>query len=252
MKKDSSVVIKLTNYIEEEKKKFKPMKDIEQKVNKQLVPLFSTFYPSSNQFNLVKKYLDPFKIKIIKASELSKLDTALADILNQSTFDSKKISKKIPSMITLQLANSYLQSVESVGSIFVNYSILLLIGKGIDLHLEPDRKHHYTRHAKTLEDIESPFLPLSVKIDFLCSNGLDFFSTWIDSPLRNKLAHLDFEITQQGELLIGKNRKKVDLPLKSKVFRSYFFCISRIFLKEFDKIQKKEKIEISNNAGVHE
>jgi hypothetical protein len=90
--------------------------------------------------------------------------------------------------------------------------VLLLVAKGVDFHLEPDYEHRYTRHARSLEEIESPGLPLS-KLDFLKLNGLTFFSKWIDRDLRNCIAHLDFEIDDNVDLIVLRKakRRRIDL-----------------------------------------
>jgi hypothetical protein len=85
---------------------------------------------------------------------------------------------------------------------------------------------------------------MSIKLDFLSSNGLDFFSKWIDRGLRNKIAHLDFEIDQEGNFLAGKQKKKVDIELKSNIFWSYFSCVAKIYsdaLKTARKAKKKKR-----------
>jgi hypothetical protein len=103
--------------------------------------------------------------------------------------------------------------------------------------LEPDYKHRYTRHVNSLEDLDSPALSLSVKLDFLEVNGVPFFSKWIDRPLRNKIAHLEFEINDNGEFFIfeEKGRKKVDLFRKLQTLAEYFNAFTDFFLEQITK-----------------
>ena len=153
--------------------------------------------------------------------------SAISELSEEEISEEDKESEK--RQLTFFKAIRYLLSVEAMGNVFVDYTILLLIGSVIDFHLEPDTNHRYARHAKTLEDIESPFISMSIKLDFLNSNGMPFFLKWIDRGLRNKIAHLDFEIDQEGNFLAGKQKKKVDIELKSSIFWSYFTCVAKIY-----------------------
>ncbi len=96
------------------------------------------------------------------------------------------ISKSSPRSYAIWRASEFLFGVELAGNFYVNLALLLLVGKGHALHLKPDFKHGYVRHASSLEDIESPTLSLSVRLDFLESHGLTFFRKWVDTKLRTK------------------------------------------------------------------
>ena len=128
--------------------------------------------------------------------------------------------------------------VELIGNAFVDQTILLLIAGGRDLHLGPDYNRRYVRHAASLADLESPSVPLSVKLDFLDSNGLSLFSKWIGRSLRNKIAHLNFVI-DEGNFKIGN--KRIDLQQKSKIFNDYFIRIALIFAEEEEETKLIEK-----------
>lgn len=99
--------------------------------------------------------------------------SAISELSEEEISEEDKESEK--RQLTFFKAIRYLLSVEAMGNVFVDYTILLLIGSVIDFHLEPDTNHRYARHAKTLEDIESPFISMSIQLDFLNSNGMPFF-----------------------------------------------------------------------------
>lgn len=207
-------------------------KEIEEEVRKQLAPLFADFYPSSEKFLIYKKYLPKFVDKNNKSiqsiKQLSRIIATFGKCASATASEDER-KQTLRSAVFLS-AMTHLLQVELIGNAFVDQTILLLIGGGSDLHLEPDYAHRYVRHATSLEDLESPSLSLSVKLDFLQCNGLTFFSKWIDRKLRNKIAHLDFEIDEKGNFQIGK--KRVDLTQKLKTFVQYLGAVQLVFAEE--------------------
>jgi hypothetical protein len=151
--------------------------------------------------------------------------------------DSAPRTPSYPKVRAFITAIGYLSFAESVADHYVNLVILLLIAKGRDLHLEPDYKHRYTRHATSLEELGSPSLTLSTKLDFLGLNGMSFFSKWIDRGLRNKIAHLDFQIDDNGDVFIleGTKRKKVDLTRKLRLIIEYERAVADFFVEQLSK-----------------
>lgn len=210
----------------------KPNKEIEEEVRKQLAPLFAVFYTDSPRFEIYKRHIPQFIERMRKPKVLL---TTLAETMNICASAQEKTS--YPRVRVFIGAVTYLAFAEIYVDIFVNQVILLLIAGGHDLHLEPDYKHRYTRHVNSLEDLDSPALSLSVKLDFLEVNGVPFFSKWIDRPLRNKIAHLEFEINDNGEFFIfeEKGRKKVDLFRKLQTLAEYFNAFTDFFLEQITK-----------------
>lgn len=208
---------------------FKPRKEIQEEVKKQLEPLFSDFYAGSATYKMYFKYKKQFDAKIGRSNDFFR---TLTDTLKTVVAD--------PKATCVNLALSYLTAVELVGSVYVNMIILLLVARGQDLHLEPDRNHWYTRHVTSLEDLESPALSLSTKLDFLEMNGLRFFSKWVGRKLRNKIAHLNFQIDDDGKffLLTRKGRKEVDLFKKILLFQEYLVAVFSLIQEQTSKVRK--------------
>jgi hypothetical protein len=209
----------------------KPREEIEKEVRKQLNPLFFDFYGGSPTYKMYYRYEDQISQKIERA-----VDYLKTLVETQRKMD---VNPKAKSLLD---AIECLSDVELIGNVFVDMTILLLIAKGRDLHMEPDYKHRYTRHATSLEDLESPTLPLSIKLDFLESNGLPFFTKWIDRDLRNKIAHLNFEIDNDGKffLLTRKGRKEVNLSEKIQNFTSYLAAVRHVFHEQIERTKKPE------------
>lgn len=102
----------------------------------------------------------------------------------------------------------YLTWIETTATYYINFTLLLMVGPGKFLHLEPDFKHRFVRHASSLSDLESPTISLSTKLDFLESNGIKFFSKWVNRKLRNKIAHCDFLVDDEGIFYILDPKRK--------------------------------------------
>jgi len=201
-------------------------KEIYEEVRGQLESLFSGFFATSPQY---RAYFQASNQIVERAERINSVLQALTDsipLLEKGVLPLR--------FLCVHRANTYLFYIELIGNYYVNLALLLLVGRGEALHLEPDREHRYIRHATSLEDIESPALPLSVKLDLLKSNGLPFFRKWINTKLRNGIAHSDFDINEKGEffLIDAKGRKKrVDIIQKLIIFTEYHKAVVILFNK---------------------
>jgi len=213
---------------------------IEEEVREQLKLLFADFYPGSPAFKMFERHSEQFEKKFEQANSITETFT---ETLNRFPACEKiEDFPKHKKAINVVGAFGYLAMVETAASIYVDLTILILIAKGQDLHLGPDRKHMYIRHAMSLEDLESPTLPLSVKLDFLDLNGFPFFSKWIDRDLRNKIAHLDFDFDQNGNFLLKNGETKV-IKLEDKMasFMKYLRVIGTFFVEDLKKTIKRKE-----------
>lgn len=193
-------------------------------VREQLKELFSEFYPTSPPY---RAYIQA--TKRIK-ERMERMNSILVALIESTPL----IEKLPPRFRIITLANRYLFYVEIFGNFYVNLALLLLVRNEHALHLMPDHKHRYIRHATSLKDIESPTLSLAVKLDFLKSCGLPFFKKWIDTTLRNKIAHADFTIDDKGNLSYDtkRGRRSTDLRQEMSCFNDYLDAISEVFREE--------------------
>ncbi len=219
--------------LENLKKKLGMPREVVDAVEEQLRPWFRDFKTGSPQFLLCSKSAKIIEERSVDITNWLLRQRDLTVVFSAGMEASKLTPDEKATMLTFFMANYYLLLVELLGISVVDKTILLVVGAGVDFHIEPDYQHRYTRHAYSLEDLESPSLSLSVKLDFLCSNGLQLFSRFIDRNLRNKIAHMDFEIDAKGNLLI--NRKIVDLNGKINCLIQYYVCINELFQEEEKK-----------------
>lgn len=189
-------------------------------------PLFSVLLDTSLQHEGFTEDINRIGERLESATRLVKTQNLLSE-----TIESTKTEER-QKLLSFLMAMGYLCSVEQIAGAFVDLSILLLVSKGRNLHLEPDFNHRYTRHVRSLDDIESPNLPLSVKLDFLQSNGLTYYSKWVNRSLRNGIAHSDFDIDDMGNffLLRKGKRKKVDLLRIHNTFLDYYNAMAAFFV----------------------
>jgi hypothetical protein len=98
----------------------------------------------------------------------------------------------------------YLGLVESFGNCFVDLLVMLIIANGRDFHIESMYSSPRIRHVNSMIDLEKEKVPLTTKLNFLRDNGIDTFSSVIDSKLRNDIAHLNLEIVENNIVIRGK------------------------------------------------
>jgi hypothetical protein len=225
----------------------KPSSRVTKEIKEQLGPLFLHFYPTSEQYKAFLQDSEHFSRLLIKTgvtsstvqSALVILSTGAKMIQNTGNVSMEEISKAR----RLLEALAYLSFIELAATPYIDLAILMLISKGRALHLAPDEKHPYVRHASGMKDLYSPTLSLYTKLDFLDSNQLTFFSKWVDRPLRNKIAHLDFQIDAAGDFLIkninGK-MKKINLEAKLASFVEYNTAVVEYVNNELRRATKSK------------
>lgn len=203
-------------------------KEIEVEVRSQLEPLFSAFYAGSKMYHVYYEYLKhSIKDRMRRATDI-------LHIVRTAT-EAQPLDLKTRTALDVFL---YLTQIELVGNAYVDMVVMLLIAKGVDLHLEPDDDHRYTRHVTSPEDLDSPSLTLAMKLDFLKMNGLPFFEKCIDRTLRNRIAHADFEIDADGKFfqLTEKGKKEVDVNQKFICFSDYMIGVERIRREQMGRV----------------
>jgi len=203
-------------------------KEVEDEVRAQLEPLFLDFYTGSKMYEAYYGCLEQLAERLDKATDFIR-------IVKRAYEDLKE-----PRAKTALEALTYLTQIELVGSGLIDVTILLLVAKGVDLHLEPDYEHRYTRHVTSPEDLDSPSLPLSVKLDYLKLNGLPLFAKFIDKDMRNRIAHADFEIDDDGRLflLTKKGKKEVDMAQKLGSIHDYVTAVAKVITEQMERVRQ--------------
>lgn len=190
---------------------------INKEIRKQTQFVWADFLPSTPRYRIILKEKNRIGLAFLKTARMM---TMFCEI--NMTASESKITK------TLTDALEYLTSIETNGNLAVNLMLLLLTADGDYVHLQPDRKHLYMRHAIRLKDLETPSLSLGNKLDFLISHGLVFFEKWINTTLRNRIAHADFDIDMEGNFFtVTENRDGIvnktpfDISKELRTFQMY-------------------------------
>jgi hypothetical protein len=213
---------------EKSKTEYEQMKT---EIKDQTEHLWRDFYPPTQKY---LNYLEESD-RIIRGFQKS------TEIMAMLT---KIVAKSSESAMVRCLANVivYLTSVETDGNMSANTTLLLLAADGRYVHLQPDKRHWYVRHATRLKDFEASTLSIGTKIDFLASEGCRFFKEWINTDLRNRIAHSDFFIDDNGDFFIVKEkngtptRTLFNLTQEILRFRMYNYAFNVIFMEQMTRI----------------
>lgn len=147
---------------------------------------------------------------------------------------------------TLVKLFGYLGLVESIGTAMVDFALILLILNKRAFHIENPRAVPSIRHATSLKDFEDAMTPLGAKLGFLRQNSLDFFADMIKKQLRNRIAHLQFEIDDNGNAWYKKKRRRTIIDIDSEIreLRQTIVAFRRFLLESgMLKFMKKAALE---------
>ena len=199
-------------------------------IKKQLSPIFLKFYKTSDTYKKFGESAPQLSNSVMKTNQIGRDLTELQFIMN-----TKDIALKYKGLMA---AFSYLLRVEIIATFFIDLTLLLLIDERVCLHLDPDDNHKFVRHASSLEDIESTSLSLYRKIDFLETNKITLFEDYIDRELRNKIAHGNFIVEEDGKfytISAKGNKNEIDLKKKLLQLDDFIEAILQVFSEELAK-----------------
>jgi hypothetical protein len=142
---------------------------------------------------------------------------------------------------------AYMFWVEVSTNLLADIMIVMLSTKGQLLHIEPDDRYRFVRHATSIEDLDSPSVNLAMKLGFLEACELSCFEKYVDRPLRNKIAHMDFETDDKGKFFVyekknGEIRKKpVDIQQKLSILNCFNSTVMRHIKLAVHKAKELQK-----------
>ena len=117
----------------------------------------------------------------------------------------REVVEKLPKGETGTLLNAfvYLGLFETSMTNMIDLVLLFLISLDHDFYLS-----YHRRYAKDLEDFNSP--PLAEKLHFLNKHNLQVFSKNMNKFLRNKIAHMEFDIESDGRISIDNQKRDIE------------------------------------------
>jgi len=156
-----------------------------------LNPLVNSIHSSDSAKNFIKPYAAALQNRFKKSGE------------RMMAF--REIVDKLPKGETGTLLNTfvYLGLFETSMTNMIDLILLLLISLDHDFYLS-----YHRRYAKELEDLDSP--PLAEKLHFLNKHNLQVFSKNMNKFLRNKIAHMEFDIESDGRISIDNQKYDIE------------------------------------------
>ena len=100
---------------------------------------------------------------------------------------------------TLRKAFLYLGLFESSVINLIDFILMIFIATHHDFYVYDNRAY-----AKGLDDLNNA--SLGQKLSFLNYHGLQIFSQNLNKDLRNKIAHMDFDVNSDGTILVSQQK----------------------------------------------
>jgi hypothetical protein len=120
---------------------------------------------------------------------------------------------------TLRKAFLYLGLFETSITNLIDLLLMLFIVDHHDFYVYDNRAY-----AKTLDDLDNA--SLGEKLSFLNYHGLPIFSQNLNKDLRNKIAHMDFDVNADGTISTG--RQKFDLLYETVKLSAFVLVVGQV------------------------
>lgn len=175
----------------------------------------------SKEYGNIKRVLKPL-VQNIKSSDVAKeflrhYAPKLKNRLRKSKERILLFKEDAKSQDPLRKAIVYLALFETTVTNVVDLVLMLFIAVHHDFYAYWTRKY-----AKSLDDLDDA--SLREKLIFLNSHSLQVFSRNINRNLRNKIAHMDFDIDADGRISIGN--QKIDLEKEIEHLMVFSLCVA--------------------------
>jgi hypothetical protein len=156
---------------------------------------FDPFYEKIKGLDRKGKAFRIFKESYLAYRDKMKVSNRLLGIYSKGLIERLQEPPNI-SRITFMHPFYYLGFVESVGSTMTNMIVMILVSSGIDFHVVEGKWK--VKHVTSIKELEKRRnLSLTTKLNFLKENKIKEFASAVDSDLRNKIAHMNFQL--EGE-----------------------------------------------------
>jgi hypothetical protein len=172
---------------------------------------FDPFYDNIKGLDRTGKAFGIFKKSYLAYREKLKLSNRLLEICSKGLIERSQEPPNI-SRITFLHPFYYLGFVESVGNTVTNMIVMILVSSGIDFHVVEGKWK--VEHVTSIKELEKRNLSLTAKLNFLKENKIREFSSAVDSDLRNKIAHMNFQFEREEIYVRGK-------PVSSEVGKAW-------------------------------
>jgi len=183
--KDLAIIDKMVRDLQRTKEYFQLLQNLH--------PLVKSILSSSNKTKELEDFLKEASSRYKKSGERMQ-------ILKQDSKTGYKIQ-----LDTLRKSFLYLALFETSVNNILDLLVMLLVLNGHDFFIQPMGK--YRRYAKTIDDLD--YSNVGEKLHFLNIHGFSMLTKNINKDLRNKIAHMDFDI--EGNGIISVKGQKYNL-----------------------------------------
>lgn len=174
---------------------------------KSLSPLVEAIETSGSAKQFLKSYAPALKGRFEKSGSRMKV------------FKEDAKTRGIDEVSTLRKAFVYLGLFESSVTNLVDLLLMIFIANHHDFYVYADRAY-----ARGLDDLDDA--SIGEKLSFLNHHGLQIFSQNLNKDLRNKVAHMDFDINSDGTISVGQQR--FDLLIEIVKLSAFVLVIGQV------------------------
>ena len=172
---------------------------------KELLGVFTPLVNSINSSGSAKSFIKPHSATLDRRFKKS----------GERMMAFREVVEKLPKGETGTLLNTfvYLGLFETSMTNMIDLVLLFLISLHHDFYLS-----YHRRYAESLEDLDSP--SLAEKLHFLNKHKLQAFSKNMNKFLRNKIAHMEFDIDSDGRISIDNKKYDIEREVNLLMFFS--------------------------------
>jgi len=173
------------------------------------------FLKQTPEFKSLTEKLKPLVESILSSSER---EGKFRDFLKQSSDRLKKSGTRMrllkedskaeydSPLNTLRKAFLYLALYETSLTNMLDFVVMLLVFNGHDFIIARTKKR-----VQSLDDLDESYV--AEKMGFLKKHNFSFFTENINKTIRNKIAHMDFDVEGKGVVIL--NQERIDLQTET-------------------------------------
>jgi hypothetical protein len=181
----------------------------DEEIDKEMFNQTFKLLEKTSEYQILVVRLEPLVKSIISSSEeKEKLKIPLKSLLTRfeksgermRLFMQDSIADSDSQLGTLRKSFLFLALFETSVNNLLDCLVFLLIHNGHDFFIQSRGKY-----AENLKDLDASY-GVAEKLEFLKLHGFSFLTQNINNSLRNKIAHMDFDIEGKGIIIVKSER----------------------------------------------
>jgi hypothetical protein len=176
---------------------------IQEEITKELTPLLDNLRTKRADYELFKRSFRHFQGKFNRALKYAKQFGKHSGIPADASPSLKD---------TVYTLFSHVVLVESLGDSILDMIVMLLVANGRDYHIH---KGPRIKHVNKIEELNKVFL--GNKVSFLKDNDIKELTKLVNTELRNKISHLEFQLKEDNIYIEGKPAYEIATKSSNKL-----------------------------------